>query len=123
MTLVNQIEAVLNLRPLCSISNDPKDLSVLTPTYFLVGSSLVALPDPDYIEVSMNQLSRWQLLQMFTQLIWKRWSNEYLNKLQQRPKWTRGLVKFKEGDLVLVKNDHNAGYLQWNLARIVKTHN
>ena len=47
LTLVAQIKAILNSRPLCPLSNDPKDLIALTPARFLVGSSLVALPEHD----------------------------------------------------------------------------
>ena len=122
LTLVTQIEAILNSRPLCPVSNDPNDLTALTPAHFLVGSSLVALPERDYSDISMNRLNRWQLIQKFVNILWKRWSNEYLNKLQQRPKWSKGQVMFKEGDIVLVKNNEHSGYLKWNLARILKVY-
>ncbi|GFX65900.1 integrase catalytic domain-containing protein [Trichonephila clavipes] len=59
LTLVVQIEAVLNSRPICPLSNDSNDVETLTPVHFLVGSSLVAVPDPDYTEIPMNSLSRW----------------------------------------------------------------
>ncbi|GFT77918.1 integrase catalytic domain-containing protein [Trichonephila clavipes] len=62
-----QIEAVLNSRPICPLSNDPNDVETLTPAHFLVGSSLVAVPDPDYTEIPMNRLSRWQLVQRMNQ--------------------------------------------------------
>ncbi|GFU02038.1 integrase catalytic domain-containing protein [Trichonephila clavipes] len=52
-------KAVLNSRPICPLSNDPNDVETLTPAYFLVGLSLVAVPDPDYTEIPMNRLSRW----------------------------------------------------------------
>ena len=47
-TLLAQIEAVLNSRPLMSISSDDTDLSVLTPSHFLIGPPITALPDQDY---------------------------------------------------------------------------
>ncbi|GFT27619.1 integrase catalytic domain-containing protein [Trichonephila clavipes] len=62
-----QIEAVLNSRPICPLSNYPNDVETLTPAHFLVGSSLVAIPDPDYTEIPMNRLSRWQLVQRMNQ--------------------------------------------------------
>ncbi|GFS82834.1 uncharacterized protein TNCV_288801 [Trichonephila clavipes] len=122
LTLVVQIEAVLNSRPICPLSNDPNDVETLTPAHFLVGSSLVAVPDPDYTEIPMNRLSRWQLVQRMNQHFWRKWSSEYLNRLQQRPKRCKGNVGFKEGDLVLVKPSENSDSLKWHLARILKLH-
>jgi hypothetical protein len=62
-TLLTQIEACVNSRPLCSLSDDPNDPSILTPGHFLIGSPLMSLPDPDVTELSLNRLSRWQLIQ------------------------------------------------------------
>ncbi|GBM51324.1 hypothetical protein AVEN_175766-1 [Araneus ventricosus] len=81
-TLVTQVEAVLNSRPLCNLSSDHNDDFVLTPAHFLVGSSLPALPDPDLTEVPINRLNRWQLIQRLSQIFWKKWSTDYLNRLQ-----------------------------------------
>ncbi|GFQ80029.1 uncharacterized protein TNCT_524151 [Trichonephila clavata] len=117
-----QIEAVLNSRPICPLSNDPNDTEILTPAHFLIGSSLVAIPDPDYTEIPMNRLSRWQLVQRMNQHFWRKWSSEYLNRLQQRPKWCKGNVGFKEGDLVLVKPSENSDTVKRHLARILKLH-
>ncbi|GFS52742.1 integrase catalytic domain-containing protein [Trichonephila clavipes] len=122
LTLVVQIEAVLNSRPFCPLSNDPNDVETLTPAHFLVRSSVVAVPDPDYTEIPMNRLSRWQLVQRMNQYFWRKWFSEYLNRLQQRPKWCRGNVGLKEGDLVLVKPSENSDSLKWHLARILKLH-
>ncbi|GFT37617.1 integrase catalytic domain-containing protein [Trichonephila clavipes] len=117
-----QIEAILNSRPICPLSNDPNDVETLTPAHFLVGSSLVTVPDPNYTEIHMNRLSRWQLVQRMNQHFWRKWSSEYLNRLQQRPKLCKGHVGFKEGDLVLVKPSENSDSLKWHLARILKLH-
>jgi len=36
-TLLCQIEALLNSRPICPLNNNPDDLQVLTPGHFLIG--------------------------------------------------------------------------------------
>ncbi|GBO46492.1 hypothetical protein AVEN_197660-1, partial [Araneus ventricosus] len=121
-TLVTQVEAVLNSRPLCNLSSDPNDDFVLTPAHFLVGSSLTALPDPDLTEVPNNRLNRWQLVQRLSQIFWKKWSTDYLNRLQSRVKWRKGEKIFKENKIVLVKNEDNSKTLNWNLAKIINVH-
>ncbi|XP_036345104.1 uncharacterized protein LOC118754336 [Rhagoletis pomonella] len=44
-TILKQIEACLNSRPLTALTDDPDDLTVLTPGHFLVGRSLTTSPE------------------------------------------------------------------------------
>ena len=57
-TILTQIEACLNFRPLCQIPSDSNDPQALTPCHFLIGGPLMTLPDADYSIVPMNKLSR-----------------------------------------------------------------
>jgi hypothetical protein len=66
-TILTQIKACLNSRPLCQILSDPKDLQALTPGHFLIWCPLMAMTDDDYTGVPMNKLSRWQFVQRCTQ--------------------------------------------------------
>ncbi|XP_071576233.1 uncharacterized protein [Temnothorax nylanderi] len=66
-TLVIQIEAILNSRPLAAFSSDPNDLSYLTAGHFLIGSSLISYPEPSLAHLTKNRLSRWQLLEQIRQ--------------------------------------------------------
>ncbi|GFT34154.1 integrase catalytic domain-containing protein [Trichonephila clavipes] len=121
-TLVTQVEAVLNSRPLCSLSEDPNDDLALTPAHFLTGSPLTSLPDPDFKGIPMNRLRRWELVQRMTQTFWSRWTSDYLNRLQSRPKWYKGNQKFKVNEVILVKGENNSKLLNWNLAKIIEVH-
>lgn len=80
-TILTQIEAILNSRPLLPLSSDPTELNVLTPGHFLIGNSLVSFPERDVSEHKENRLNRWQRCTQVQQLFWKRWSKEYLNLL------------------------------------------
>ncbi|XP_029169587.1 uncharacterized protein LOC114939444 [Nylanderia fulva] len=60
-TLLAQIEACLNSRPLQPLSDDPEDVAALTPGHFLVGSALSAIPEPSLEREPSARLSRWQL--------------------------------------------------------------
>ena len=46
-TILTQVEACFNSRPLSPISNDPNDLTPLTPAHFLIGDSLMVVPQHD----------------------------------------------------------------------------
>ncbi|XP_045449969.1 uncharacterized protein LOC123658650 [Melitaea cinxia] len=117
-TVFCKIEAMLNSRPLCPISSDPNDLEALTPGHFLIGRPLNALPEYPYVDVKLNRLSRFELIQQLTQSFWKRWNLEYLHILQQRVKWTDKTDPPHVGDLVLVK-DANSPPLCWRRGRIL----
>lgn len=59
-TMLAEIEACMNSRPLCPVSNDPNDLSILTPAHFLIGDNLLAPPRPSLLDVHTSRLSYWK---------------------------------------------------------------
>lgn len=120
-TLLSQIEAVLNSRPLCPLSDDPTDLTALTPGHFLIGSALNAIPEPSLIDLPSSRLSRWQLLRQMLEQFWKRWSTEYLQHLQTLSKWQHRFHSLKIGSLVLVK-DERYPPSKWALGRVIDVH-
>ncbi|XP_029162274.1 uncharacterized protein LOC114933870 [Nylanderia fulva] len=118
-TFLTEVKACLNSRPLEALTDDPDDLRALTPKHFLVGSPLLAIPEPSLLDASANRLNRWRLLQQMRDHLWQRWTREYLQHLSPRPKWwaTRGAIL--EGQLCLVKGE-NTPPCRWPLARITR---
>ncbi|UYV66611.1 hypothetical protein LAZ67_4002308 [Cordylochernes scorpioides] len=120
ITLLCQVEACLNSRPLVELSPDPNDLRALTPGHFLIGSPLIEDPGlQNYVRVDLR--SRWNLVQSLRNSFWSRWTREYINSLQQRNKWRLSQDNLKPNQLVLIKED-NLPPLQWRLARILKVY-
>nr|XP_012234877.1 PREDICTED: uncharacterized protein LOC105679424 [Linepithema humile] len=87
LTLLVQIEAILNSRPLTPLSADPNDLSVLTAAHFLIGCPITSYPEASLEGLNENRLTRWQRVEQLRQHFWRRWTKEYLHNCQQRSKW------------------------------------
>ncbi|XP_063537553.1 uncharacterized protein LOC134746911 [Cydia strobilella] len=117
VTVFTRVEAVLNCRPLCPLSQDPHELEVLTPAHLLIGRSLLSVPEYNFEDMPNSRLSRFNLIQAMSQRLWRKWSDQYLHSLQMRRKWTSPTDPPKLGDLVLIKEE-NLPPLKWRLGRI-----
>lgn len=120
-TLLCQIEACLNSRPLTPISSDSTDLQALTPGHFIIGAPLLEIPEPSSPPKQLLLSSRWQLIQNVRRHFWTRWSREYLPQLQPRAKWTTSTPDLTIGDMVIVR-DIQTPPLQWRLGRVTQLH-
>lgn len=89
-TNITEIETILNSRPLTPLSSNLDNLSSLTPAHFLIGSSLIDVPETDWEQVHSSRLSIWQHVQKLKQSFWKLWHQEYLHELTVRKKWYPG---------------------------------
>ncbi|XP_055590186.1 uncharacterized protein LOC129742320 [Uranotaenia lowii] len=121
ITVLTQIEAILNSRPLTPLSNDPNDYEALTPAHFLMQRPLEGIREPDLVGIPENRLSAWQRVQNYMNTLWKKWSQEYLSNLQNRNKWTEQRRNLTKGTLVVLKED-NLPPLSWALGRIEEVH-
>ncbi|GFX51225.1 integrase catalytic domain-containing protein [Trichonephila clavipes] len=117
-TILCLIEACINSRPFYPLPSDPKCVQVLTPGHFLIGSSLLELPDHS---LTLSIHSRWFLLMKLKRMFWSRWQLSYLNTLQSRTKWMQGQKDLTVGSLVLIKNPASFS-TRWTPGRIVDTH-
>ncbi|KAG7200025.1 hypothetical protein KM043_004792 [Ampulex compressa] len=120
LTILCEIEAILNSRPLTPLTEDPNDLMCRTPGHFLVGDALNSFPCPDLTDTNVNRLVRWQRVEQIRQHFWKRWSME--THLQTRHKWKRPKGdQLRVGQAVLIKQ-HGLAPLQWISGRVREVH-
>ncbi|XP_063909094.1 uncharacterized protein LOC135126846 [Zophobas morio] len=118
LTVLTQIEACVNSRPLTPLSHDPVDISPLTPGNFLIGDTLATTAEADLTTTNENRLSRWQRVQQITQNFWKRWSKEFLNTLQQRSKWRERCTNQAKPGLPVLLKEENLHPLCWKMGVI-----
>lgn len=120
LTVLTQVEALLNSRPLCVLSEDPYP-EVLTPAHFLMTSPLQFLPALDVSQDRLSILDRKKLLDQMVQSYWKKWRLEYLHTLQVRQKWCSPANVVKEGTIVTMMQD-DVPPLRWPLAIVEEVH-
>ncbi|KAH8419004.1 hypothetical protein KR222_010203, partial [Zaprionus bogoriensis] len=119
-TLMTQIEAILNSRPLTPLSDNPNDLQVLTSAHFILGEAMSTIVDADNNKSYKGFRDHWKAVQANSEEVWKRWSVEYLSELQKRYKWANPKMNIEPGTLVLLKDD-NLVQTNWRRGRVTKS--
>ena len=133
-TVITEVEAVINCRPLTYLYNDIEDGSPLTPAHMLCGKRLVSVPDgpkykdeiddPDFTPVSTKKdiSKRLKIRNANIQNFWSCWRKEYLVNLRENDqvKSTRSKDPLipEVGDVILLGDQIPRS--QWRLAKIVQ---
>ena len=119
-TLICEVEAINNSRPLTAVAGEPNDLQPLSPNHILTTKSSVILPQPGKFQNSdMYMRRRWRRVQYLANLFWSRWRKEYLAVMQERHKWQHPQRSLVEGDVVIIREE-NAPRNAWSLALVVR---
>ncbi|XP_042146100.1 uncharacterized protein LOC121835717 [Ixodes scapularis] len=124
-TVLTEVEAVVNSRPVTFISTDAKEREALTPAHFLVGHKLTSLPShqmPEEDQASPENLARgWKYRNTVMNQFWRRWRSEYLLELRSahiaKPSNSSCI---QTGDLVLLKDNRLPRHM-WKLCRVNET--
>jgi hypothetical protein len=119
-TVITQIEACLNSRPLVALSCNDDGLEALTPGHFLIGRPLESLPDPSFSYRKLSLLRRWHLCQNLVRHFWQRWSQEYLSSLRKYTKWHKPTRNMSTGDVVVLHEDGMVP-AKWPIGRVIQT--
>lgn len=118
-TLMAEVMAILNARPLTPVSTDPDNPTILIPAIILIQKmTAVTAPPGDFDRKDLHQ-NQWKQVQCLAESFWKRWRQEYLVTLQKRHKWTDDKPSIQVDDVVLMK-DSQAQRNDWPIGLVVK---
>nr|XP_021331373.1 uncharacterized protein LOC110439581 [Danio rerio] len=115
-TLLAEVTAIINARPLLPVSADPQQPFILSPSVLLTQKTGVPPPPGDFSDKDLYT-KQWRQVQALANQFWTRWSREYLPCLQHRPKWTVPRRNLQVGDLVLLRDKQIARNC-WPMARV-----
>ncbi|XP_030596228.1 uncharacterized protein LOC115787620 [Archocentrus centrarchus] len=98
-TVMCEVEAILNDRPITKLSDDPNDLEPLTPKPFSAEGQTT--------NANKEELTRrWKYRHRLVNEFWNRWRREYLQDLRSaHTRQTPNPMQLKTGDLVLIGDD------------------
>jgi transposase InsO family protein len=117
-TLMCLVESIINSRPLTTVSDDVNDFEALTPNHILLLRSGNVVPFDKMVKEDSYR-RRWRHVQYLADVFWQRWLKEYLPSLQQRTKWQTTRANLKQGDVVMVLDEHHVRG-SWPLGRILE---
>lgn len=117
-TLLAQVSACLNSRPMIALDDDPSATEALTPAHLVLGRRLIGPLQYDYTDIPDNRLQRWRLIQKMQQQFWQQWHQEFVMMQIERTKWTQMNAEVAVGRVVLIKMD-NLPPTHWPLGKII----
>ena len=117
LTVLTEVESILNSRPLTHLSEDVTDLEPLTPNHILLGRHRNWSSITDVSEADVTSRRKWKQVQALQRTFWSRWVKEYLPSLTKRSCWTEKTPNLEVGELVLV-HEEDLKRRKWPLGRI-----
>lgn len=83
-TIMCEVEAIINNRPITHSSDDYNDVEALTPNHLLLMKTQPNIPPGVFDKDDQYARRRWRQIQYMANLFWTRWTREYLPLLQER---------------------------------------
>jgi hypothetical protein len=104
-TLMYEISAIINGRPLVPVSSDVDQPLILSPSMLLNYKQNTGEKSFENLTLSEIYKSQWKFVQKMAETFWTRWRKEYLQTLQSRTKWFTKRRNIKVNDIVLMKEN------------------
>lgn len=118
-TLMAEVCAIINARPLVPVSSDPSSPMLLTPAMLLTQKPGVSPPHGSFDEKDLFKC-QWRQVQALANEFWRRWRAEYLHTLQPRRKWHTACRNLEVGDIVLLKQSDSPRN-EWPMGLVTST--
>ena len=120
VTLMTEVEGILNSRPLVPLMLHDSEEEPLTPNHLLLLRGNPNLPPGTFDTNSCYTRRHWAQVQFLANQFWRRWAKEFLPNLLQRQKWFNRNRNFEVGDVVLLVEDmqHRSN---WLVGRVIRT--
>ncbi|KAG1672253.1 Seipin [Nymphon striatum] len=123
ITLLCEIEACINSRPLTFVGDDIEDISPLTPSSFICNNSThtnieFSEYNTDLNLTHNNLINKYSLCEKQLNLFWSVWTHNYLRNLPPSIKKFQAKGAIEVGALVLIREDH-LPRMQWPLGIVV----
>ena len=119
MTLLCEVEAILNSRPLSVVSSDHRDPRPLSPNDLLLLGGGPVPPPGVFRSQDLYCNRRWRQCQYLADQFWIRWKKECSGELQKRQRWLNPHRNLTEDDIVLVTSE-TTPRCSWPLGRVVQ---
>ncbi|XP_069105757.1 uncharacterized protein [Argopecten irradians] len=119
VTLMAEVSAIMNSRPVAGISTDPEVPHIMSPATLLTQkTSSEAMYDCADLDTKDMYREQWKRVKLLSEMFWRRWKDGYLQSLQTRRKWNQVTRDIKEGDVILLK-DKNYSRMEWPVGIVV----
>lgn len=117
VTLMAEVCAIVNSRPLVPISTDVNNPDVLSPATLLTLKSEFQEQLVEPLDLKDMLRSQWKRAKHLSDTFWCRWRKEFLQSLQKRIKWKSDQDNISVGDVVILRNQE-VGRIYWPLGRV-----
>lgn len=118
LTLLNEVEGILNAKPLGYVTSDIADPDPVTLSMLLMGWRDVSLPQVTYAPTSVTK-KRCQHSQLMADHFWAQFIRNYLPTLQVQQKWQQPAENLTLDSVVLIV-DPQLPRSSWSVGKVVK---
>lgn len=117
LTLLIEVEGILNVKPLGYVTSDIADPDPVTPSMLLMGWRDTSLPQVTYAPTSVTK-RRWQHSQTIVDHFWSQFIKSYLPTLQVWHKWQQPAENIALDSVVMIV-DPQLPHGSWPVGKVI----